>query len=72
MKEKENNFAYIDGANLHKGVGELGWELDYNRFRVWLKERYGLYLSTQKSLLVKGIQKEKAPAGDRTPEGSSS
>ena len=40
MKNKENNFAYIDGANLHKGIQELGWELDYRRFRIWLKDRY--------------------------------
>jgi len=42
MESKENNFAYIDGANLHKGVSELGWELDYRRFRIWLGERYGV------------------------------
>lgn len=38
----KNNFAYIDGANLHKGVDSLGWELDYHRFRVWLKEKYNI------------------------------
>jgi hypothetical protein len=38
--EKENNYAYIDGANLHKGVKSLGWKLDYTRFRVWLKDKY--------------------------------
>ena len=42
MKPKENNFAYIDGANLHKGVASLGWKLDYRRFRVWLSEKYGV------------------------------
>jgi|SRR3989344_5014788 len=42
MKNKENNFAYIDGANLHRGVRGLGWELDYARFRVWLSEKYGV------------------------------
>ena len=36
----ENNFAYIDGANLHRGVASLGWKLDYKRFRVWLTEKY--------------------------------
>jgi len=41
-KEKQNNYAYIDGANLHKGILELGWKLDYKRFRVLLKERYGV------------------------------
>jgi len=40
MKNRTNNFAYIDGANLHKGVKGLGWSLDYKRFRVWLKEKY--------------------------------
>jgi len=36
----ENNFAYIDGANLHKGVADLGWRLDYKRFRLWLNNKY--------------------------------
>ncbi len=40
MKEKGNNFAFIDGANLHKGVTEYKWNLDYRKFRVLLKERY--------------------------------
>ena len=34
--------AYIDGANLHKGVEDLGWELDYKRFRVWLKDKHNV------------------------------
>lgn len=42
MRNKENNFAYIDGANLHKGVKDLGWRLDYKKFRVWLYEKYGV------------------------------
>ena len=40
MKLQENNFAYIDGANLHKGVAQMGWQLDYRRFRVWLRDKY--------------------------------
>ena len=32
--------AFIDGANLHKGVIELGWQLDYQRFRVWLEDKF--------------------------------
>jgi uncharacterized LabA/DUF88 family protein len=39
---KENNFAYIDGANLYKGIAELGWSLDYRRFRIYLREKYGV------------------------------
>ncbi|OHA24178.1 MAG: hypothetical protein A3B11_02055 [Candidatus Taylorbacteria bacterium RIFCSPLOWO2_01_FULL_44_26] len=42
MKRKENNYAYIDGANLYRGVFDMGWILDYSRFRIWLKERYGV------------------------------
>lgn len=42
MLKKENNFAYIDGANLDKALKDLGWRLDYKRFRVWLKEKYGV------------------------------
>ncbi|MEK7198262.1 MAG: NYN domain-containing protein [Patescibacteria group bacterium] len=41
-KSDKNNFAYIDGANLHKGVKELGWKLNYKRFRIWLTEKYGV------------------------------
>lgn len=42
MKQKENNYAYVDGANLYKGINELGWRLDYFRFRIWLKEKHGV------------------------------
>ena len=42
MKLKENNYAFIDGANLHRGVKSLGWKLDYKRFRIWLEEKYGV------------------------------
>lgn len=42
MSEKETNIAYIDAANLHKGVGALGWKLNYSHFRVWLREKYGV------------------------------
>lgn len=41
MKDGDN-FAYIDGANLHKGVEDLGWKLDYKRFRLWLYSKYGI------------------------------
>jgi len=42
MRNSEKNYAYIDGANLHRGVEGLGWKLDYKRFRVWLSEKYGV------------------------------
>lgn len=37
---EENNYAFIDDANLHKGIENLGWHLNYARFRIWLKEKY--------------------------------
>ena len=42
MIQKENNFAYIDGANLHKGITKLGWRLDYRRLYVWLSEKHAV------------------------------
>lgn len=36
------NAAYIDGANLHKGVGVFSWKFDYKKFRVWLREKYNV------------------------------
>lgn len=42
MIKKEKNFAYIDGANLHRGISGFGWQLDYARFRVWLSEKYSV------------------------------
>lgn len=34
--------AFIDGANLHKGVIELGCKLDYRRLRIWLKDKFNV------------------------------
>jgi uncharacterized LabA/DUF88 family protein len=42
VRNTEHNIAYIDGANLHRGVLSLGWEFDYTRFRIWLREKYGI------------------------------
>jgi len=41
-KKLKNNYAFIDGANLHNGIIGFGWKLDYARFRVWLSEKYGV------------------------------
>lgn len=35
-----NNYAFIDGQNLNLSIRELGWKLDYKKFRVYLKEKY--------------------------------
>jgi len=41
-QNEENNFAYIDAANLYNGIKQLGWKLDYARFRIWLQDKYGI------------------------------
>ena len=40
METDENNYAFIDSQNLNLGMHELGWKLDYEKFRVYLKEKY--------------------------------
>lgn len=42
MIPKENNYAFIDSQNLNLSIRELGWKLDWRRFRVYLKEKYGV------------------------------
>ena len=42
MKNKENNFAFIDGQNLNLGIKSLGWKLDCARFRRYLTEKYSV------------------------------
>jgi hypothetical protein len=85
MIPKDNNFAYIDGANLHNGVNSLGWELDYKKFRVWLSEKYGVktaylfiglipkYKELYKHLQESGftlVFKEVVYDGDGKPKGN--
>ncbi|MBI3633450.1 MAG: NYN domain-containing protein [Candidatus Vogelbacteria bacterium] len=41
MNNFRDNVAYIDGANLHNAVKQLGWKFDYRRFKIWLSEKYG-------------------------------
>jgi uncharacterized LabA/DUF88 family protein len=40
--KKENNLAFIDGANLHMGATSLGIKLDYKKFRVWLSDKFSI------------------------------
>ena len=39
MQKELKNIAYIDNTNLHKGVEAEGFQLDYKKFRTYLKER---------------------------------
>lgn len=63
MKEEEktknsaNNYAFIDGQNLHAGVESLGWKLDHKKFRDYLKEE----LEVKRAYLFIGFMEEQQP-----------
>jgi len=40
MEKKNNNYAFIDSQNLNLGVKSQGWNLDFARFRRFLKDKY--------------------------------
>jgi len=40
IKKLLKNYAFIDGQNLNLGIQNLGWKLDYRKFRIYLKEKY--------------------------------
>lgn len=40
MEKPTRNFAFIDGNNLWRGMETVGWRLDYQRFRVYLRDKY--------------------------------
>ncbi len=42
MNSSSTIIAYIDGANLHKGVESLAWKLDYRKFRSWIRQKFGV------------------------------
>ena len=37
---RENNYAFIDSQNVNLGIRELGWKLDFKKFRIYLKDKY--------------------------------
>ena len=58
-KNKHNAvYAFIDSQNLNLGVESQGWRLDFKKFRIHLKEKYGVtkgflfigYIPTNKKL----------------------
>ena len=42
MRKKENNYAFVDSQNLNLSIRALGWKLDFRRFFVHLREKYGV------------------------------
>jgi len=57
MKNRENNYAFIDGQNLIMAIKERGWVLDIQRFRIYLKEKY----SVTKSYIFLGFREDHQP-----------
>ena len=41
-KKKQNNYAFIDSQNVYLSVKNQRWKLDWKRFRVYLKDKYGV------------------------------
>lgn len=40
-----NNYAFIDAQNVHLGIKSLGWDLDWRKFRIYLKEKYSVSIA---------------------------
>ncbi|MBU1200586.1 NYN domain-containing protein [Patescibacteria group bacterium] len=41
-KKKDVNYAFIDSQNLNLGVKSQGWELDWRKFRQYLRNKYNV------------------------------
>jgi len=53
---KQITYAFIDSQNLNLSVRDLGWRLDYTRFRKYLLDKYGV----QKAYMFVGYVPENA------------
>ena len=42
MDTRRNNFAFIDSQNLNLAIRAQGWKLDFKRFRIYLRDKYGV------------------------------
>jgi uncharacterized LabA/DUF88 family protein len=42
MKKTQNNYAFVDGQNLNLAIQDMGWKLDFRKFRIYLAEKYGV------------------------------
>lgn len=55
---RKNNYAFIDSQNLNLAIRDLGWALDFKRFRKYLEDKYSVnrafifigYIATNESL----------------------
>ena len=42
MRKASNNFAFVDTQNVHLSIRSQGWSVDWKRFRIYLREKYGV------------------------------
>ena len=42
MKKIESNYAFLDSQNIYLSIKAQGWQIDWLRFRVYLREHYGV------------------------------
>ncbi len=42
MKKKPVTYAFIDSQNVNLAIRELGWKLDFAKFRVYLRDKFGV------------------------------
>lgn len=40
MNQRQNNYAFIDSQNVNLAIKAQGWQLDFARFRVYLRDKY--------------------------------
>ena len=38
----ETNYAFIDSQNLNLAIRDQGWKLDFQKFRIYLREKYNV------------------------------
>ena len=61
MKQKGNNYAFIDSQNLNLSIRRQNWRLDFKRFRKYIEDKYNVtkafifigYVVTNESLYAR-------------------
>jgi len=53
----QENYAFIDSQNLNLAIKNLGWKLDFKKFRIYLKAKY----KVKKAFLFIGYIAENQP-----------
>jgi uncharacterized LabA/DUF88 family protein len=61
MRSKKNNYAFIDSQNLNLSIQDQGWNLDFRRFKIYLKDKFNVtkaflfigYIPTNESLYTR-------------------